>query len=117
MVQAAVISPKPVPVEPTPEMINEGRWPEYGEETSRMHDVEDEVVRTVWVSMLAAAPSAPGAEQAKPVQAMTDEQIKEMALQEQFLLVCDDLDCLTEIVRTVEANRAAAWGVKLEGGV
>lgn len=35
---------------------------------------------------------------------MTEAQILEMALQEEFLLVCDDLDALTEIIRAAEAH-------------
>lgn len=44
-----------VPGEPTPEMLEAGRWSEYGEETSRLHAVDDEDVRAVWSRMLAAA--------------------------------------------------------------
>jgi len=36
------------------------------------------------------------------------QQIEEMAIQEQFLLVCDDIEALTEIVRAIEA----AHGIK-----
>ena len=38
---------------------------------------------------------------------LTDEQIEEMARQEQLLLVCDDLEALTEIVRATERALAA----------
>lgn len=37
---------------------------------------------------------------------LTDEQIEEMARQEQLLLVCDDLEALTEIVRATERAQA-----------
>lgn len=46
-----------VPVYPTSEMIDAGRWSEYGEETSRLHEVDDDEVAGVWASMIAAAPS------------------------------------------------------------
>jgi len=42
----------------------------------------------------------PAPPQRKP---LTDEEIAELARQEQFLLVCDGLDELTEIARAVEA--------------
>jgi hypothetical protein len=41
------------------------------------------------------------APQPAPV-ALTDEQIKEIALQDELLLICDDLDALTEITRAIE---------------
>jgi len=43
-----------VPVEPTPEMIDAGRWSEYGEESSRLTPVDDDTVKAVWANMLAA---------------------------------------------------------------
>jgi len=48
-----------VPLKPTKEMIDAGRWSEYGEESSRLHDVDDEDVCCVWERMVQAAPSAP----------------------------------------------------------
>ena len=35
---------KLVPRYPTTEMIDAGRWAEFGEETSRLHDVDDDEV-------------------------------------------------------------------------
>lgn len=46
-----------VPVEPTWVMIEAGRWAEYGEESSRLVNVEDRAVREVYAAMLQAAPS------------------------------------------------------------
>ena len=48
------------------------------------------------------------------VEPMTPEQINEMALQEEFLLVCDGVEELTEIVRAVEAHHGIT--AKAEGG-
>ena len=45
---------------------------------------------------------------------MTDEQINEMALQEEFLLVCDGFEELTEIVRAVEAHHGIPAQAKKE---
>ena len=45
---------------------------------------------------------------------MTDEQINEMALQEEFLLVCDGAEELTEIVRAVEAHHGTTTKAKGE---
>lgn len=45
-----------VPKEPTPEMIEAGRWAEYGESSYRMCNVSDSAVIGVWESMIAAAP-------------------------------------------------------------
>ncbi|MEL4181199.1 hypothetical protein [Roseateles sp. PN1] len=45
-----------VPVYPTAEMIDAGRWSEYGEESSRLRPVDDDEVAGVWALMLAAAP-------------------------------------------------------------
>lgn len=50
---------KLVPVEPTPEMLEMGRWLEYPESESRMQPVRMEDVRGVWKAMLAASPEAP----------------------------------------------------------
>ena len=49
------------------------------------------------------------------VEPMTPEQINEMALQEEFLLVCDGVEELTEIVRAVEAHHFGITA-KAEGG-
>lgn len=46
---------KLVPVEPTKAMIDAGRWSEYGEETSRLHEVDDDDVEAVWHQMMTAA--------------------------------------------------------------
>lgn len=46
---------------------------------------------------------------------MTDEQINEMALQEEFLLVCDGVEELTEIVRAAEAHHGITAQPKKEG--
>lgn len=59
------------------------------------------------VSAIKNQPTATTQPESAPVAApamvpLTDEQINEMALQEQFLLVCDDIEALTEIVRAVE---------------
>ncbi|WP_343735296.1 hypothetical protein [Acidovorax sp.] len=45
-----------VPIVPTPEMIEAGRWAEYGESSYRMCNVSDSAVIGVWQSMIAAAP-------------------------------------------------------------
>ena len=44
---------------------------------------------------------------------LTDEQIEEMARQEQLLLVCDDLEALTEIVRATERALDTAQPVQV----
>ena len=46
---------------------------------------------------------------------MTDEQVNEMALQEEFLLVCDGVEELTDIVRAVEAHHGITAQDKKEG--
>lgn len=48
---------KLVPVEPTQEMCDAARWSEYGEETSRQYEVSDDFIKSVWDSLLAAAPT------------------------------------------------------------
>ncbi len=52
---------KLVPVEPTQEMCDAARWSEYGEETSRQYEVSDDFIKSVWDSLLAAAPTPPEA--------------------------------------------------------
>jgi hypothetical protein len=39
-------------------MLDAGRWSEYGEETCRLHDVQDDDVRAVWERMVQAAQPA-----------------------------------------------------------
>lgn len=46
---------KLMPTEATPEMIEAGRWSEYGEESSRLTPVDDESVAAVWAAMAAVA--------------------------------------------------------------
>ena len=62
---------KLVPVEPTPEMLEMGRWLEYPESESRMQPVRMEDVRGVWKAMLAASPEAPQPKR----EPLTDEEI------------------------------------------
>lgn len=51
----------------------------------------------------------------RPVQVpMTMKQIEDMALQEQFLLICDGLDELTIIVEAIEAHHGITVKVKNE---
>jgi hypothetical protein len=52
---------KLVPMEPTPVMCDAARWSEYGEETSRQYEVSDDFIKSVWDSLLAAAPTPPEA--------------------------------------------------------
>jgi hypothetical protein len=52
---------KLVPVEPTQEMCDAARWSEYGEETSSQYEVSDDFIKSVWDSLLAAAPNPPEA--------------------------------------------------------
>lgn len=53
---------KLVPIEPTPEMVEAGRWMEYGESSCHMGSVPDGDVIGVWQSMIAAAPPLPASE-------------------------------------------------------
>ena len=53
---------KLVPVEPTPKMIERGRWDEFGEDCTRAYPVPDYYVTDVWAAMLAAAPTPPAPE-------------------------------------------------------
>lgn len=84
------------------------------------------------LAALSAAPSAPGAEQAKPVQAMTDEQwhaeLWKLAVRKGLVTVhsvlMDERNPGTRCSwiqghdkASGISNDAAAWGVKLEGGV
>jgi len=48
----------------------------------------------------------PTGKQPLQVKPLTDYQIKEMAMQEQLLLICDGIEELTVIVRAVEARMA-----------
>lgn len=51
----------------------------------------------------------------RPVQVpMTMKQIEDMALQEQFLLICDGLDELTSIVEAIEAHHGISAQAKKE---
>ncbi len=45
-----------VPREPTKEMLNAGRWLEYGESSCHMVEVPDGDVAGVWTAMIASAP-------------------------------------------------------------
>lgn len=53
---------KLVPIKPTPEMVEAGRWMEYGESSCHMGSVPDGDVIGVWQSMIAAAPPLPASE-------------------------------------------------------
>jgi hypothetical protein len=53
---------KLVPVEPTPKMIERGRWDEFGEDCTRAYPVPDYYVTDVWAAMLEAAPTPPAPE-------------------------------------------------------
>ena len=59
------------------------------------------------VRMLYATAQAAAQFKGAEMKQLTDEQIEEMARQEQLLLVCDDLEALTEIVRATERALAA----------
>lgn len=56
----------------------------------------------IYEAMIRAAPQPPQADAPPQRQPMTDQEISELALQEQLLLFCDSLDELTCIVRAVE---------------
>lgn len=47
---------KLVPIEPTKEMIESGRWKEYEEESSRLCGVSDSTVQEVYLNLIYAAP-------------------------------------------------------------
>ena len=53
---------KLVPVNPTPEMLDRGRWQEFHEESSHMRDVEDDEILLVWQQMIDVAPEFSEAE-------------------------------------------------------
>ena len=102
-----------VPVFPTKQMIEAGRWDEFGEDCTRAHPVSDERVRDVWQQMIALSPVPYAAAQAK-AEPLTQVQIDEMAHKQADY---DERNCcwtfnadeqcrynLTNFVRAIEAH-------------
>lgn len=76
-----------VPVEPTPQMIEAG---------SHCWMMTDDNAESYWNAMLAAAPPPPKREP------LTDAELEEIAVSDEFLLYCDQ-DDFNEIARATEA--------------
>lgn len=104
-----------VPCEPTKEMIDAGRWSEYWEESSHLHEVDDESVRAVWVAMRDAAMK--GASHVVEFKPLTDEQLDAATQKWSGLVEVPParLAMCREFARAIERKCADAWGVKLEG--
>lgn len=54
---------KLVPIEPTKEMLDAGRWWNLYEESSRSYAVDDDEVISTWTEMINAAPAPKGEEE------------------------------------------------------
>lgn len=91
-----------VPYEPTPEMIDAGRWSEYGEDSLRMHEVNDEAVRSVWAEMLNKSPGL-------KIAPLGDDQIAEISVSCALVTPCD-----IYFARAIERKCAETWSVNLE---
>lgn len=90
-------------------------WPWKGQVD---HDQWNEETDEQWlpgVTHWMPLPSAPGAEQAKPVEAMTRKDVDAVFMS--VYQAKNGLPTSYDIAAGIERHLAAAWGVKLEGGV